>query len=101
MDNVHGEGGPMHVESPRYQNKLHDVFFKGAEEAGIPRNSNFNDWSQHPVRNNACKLLESNGQSGTVQYKLQFSICILMCYLLSSEGQLKSLLASHLKLLGP
>ena len=49
MDNVHGEGGPMHVESPRYENKLHDVFFKGAEEAGIPRNVNFNDWGQHPV----------------------------------------------------
>lgn len=27
QDDVHGAGGPMHVESPRYQNKLHDIFF--------------------------------------------------------------------------
>lgn len=43
-DGVHGRGGPMHVENPRYQNKLHDVFFQAAEEAGIPKNPNFNDW---------------------------------------------------------
>lgn len=48
-DNVHGEGGPMHVENPRYRNELHDVFFKAAEEAGIPRNSNFNDWGHTQV----------------------------------------------------
>ena len=40
----------MHVESPRYQNKLHDIFFEGAAEAGIPQNLNFNDWGHGPVR---------------------------------------------------
>ena len=48
-DNVHGEGGPMHVESPRYQNKLHDIFFEGAAQAGISQNLNFNDWGHGPV----------------------------------------------------
>ena len=46
---MHGEGGPMHVENPRYRNKLHDVFFDGAKEAGIPQNLNFNDWGHSPV----------------------------------------------------
>ena len=40
----------MHVESPRYENKLHAAFFRGAQEAGIPRNSNFNDWGHAQVR---------------------------------------------------
>ena len=40
----------MHVESPRYENKLHDAFFRGAQEAGIPRNRNFNDWGHAQVR---------------------------------------------------
>jgi hypothetical protein len=40
----------MHVENPRYQNKLHDVFFQAAEEAGIPKNPNFNDWGHSQVR---------------------------------------------------
>lgn len=44
----------MHVESPRYQNKLHDVFFKAAQEAGIPRNVNFNNWSHKQV----CSISE-------------------------------------------
>jgi len=39
----------MHVESPRYQNKLHDVFFQAAEQAGIPKNPNFNDWGHSQV----------------------------------------------------
>ena len=43
----------MHVESPRYENKLHDVFFQAAEQAGIPRNPNFNDWRRSPVRPSA------------------------------------------------
>lgn len=41
----HGTGGTMHVEDPRYQNKMHDVFFDAAAEAGLPHNEDFNDWS--------------------------------------------------------
>ncbi len=37
----------MHVENPRYQNSLHDLFFKAAEQKGLKANSDFNDWS-HP-----------------------------------------------------
>lgn len=37
----------MHVEDPRYENKMHDVFFNAAAEQGLPANDDFNDWS-HP-----------------------------------------------------
>ena len=47
----HGKGGTMNVENPRYENRLHDVFFKAAEEAGLAPNLDFNDWS-HPQVNN-------------------------------------------------
>jgi len=43
----HGAGGTMHVEDPRYENKMHDVFFNAAAEQGLPANDDFNDWS-HP-----------------------------------------------------
>ena len=43
----HGRGGTMHVEDPRYQNKMHDVFFDAAKECGLSFNDDFNDWS-HP-----------------------------------------------------
>ena len=49
-DGVHGVGGPMHVESPRYQNPMHSEFFKAAAEIGIPQNPNFNDWGHSQVR---------------------------------------------------
>ena len=32
VDGVHGAGGTMHVENPRYHNKLHDVFFEAARQ---------------------------------------------------------------------
>ncbi|KAK9805156.1 hypothetical protein WJX72_002610 [[Myrmecia] bisecta] len=44
---VHGVGGTMHVENPRYENKLHDVFFQAAEQQGLSANQDFNDWN-HP-----------------------------------------------------
>ena len=47
---VHGMGGSMHVENPRYTNELHNVFFKAATEYGIPENPDFNDWNRGQVR---------------------------------------------------
>lgn len=41
----HGVGGAMHVETPRYHNKLHDEFFKAAAAYGLAPNKDFNDWS--------------------------------------------------------
>ena len=38
------------MENPRYENHLHDVFFKAAEEAGLDLNPDFNDWSRPQVR---------------------------------------------------
>lgn len=46
----HGAGGTMHVEDPRYENKMHDVFFRAAAESGLPANEDFNDWSHSQVR---------------------------------------------------
>ena len=54
VDGVHGAGGTMHVESPRYHNKLHDVFFEAARQYGLKPNSDFNDWSRSQV--GACLL---------------------------------------------
>ena len=46
----HGKGGTMHVENPRYENRLHDVFFKAAEQSGLKLNPDFNDWSRPQVK---------------------------------------------------
>ncbi|KAK9915579.1 hypothetical protein WJX75_001098 [Coccomyxa subellipsoidea] len=48
-DGVHGTGGLMRVENPRYNNPLHEVFFQAAKQAGIPENDNFNDWRRSQV----------------------------------------------------
>ena len=39
----------MHVENPRYQNPLHDVFFQAAKEKGLNFNPDFNDWNTPQV----------------------------------------------------
>ncbi len=39
----------MHVENPRYQNPLHDVFFQAAKEKGLTFNPDFNDWNTPQV----------------------------------------------------
>ena len=43
----HGKGGLMQVENARYMNPLTKMFFKACEQAGMPENKDFNDWS-HP-----------------------------------------------------
>lgn len=45
----HGQSGTMNVEQPRYQNILHDEFFRAAAAAGLPLNTDFNDWSRPQV----------------------------------------------------
>ncbi len=40
----------MSVEQPRYQNVLHEEFFRAAAAAGVPSNPDFNDWSRPQVR---------------------------------------------------
>lgn len=37
----------MHVENARYMNPLTRSFFTACEQAGLPGNDDFNDWS-HP-----------------------------------------------------
>lgn len=41
----HGKGGLMQVENARYMNPLTKMFFKACEQAGMPENDDFNDWS--------------------------------------------------------
>ena len=48
-DGVHGNAGLMRVENPRYNNPLHEAFFQAARQAGIPENTNFNDWRKTQV----------------------------------------------------
>ncbi len=44
----------MHVEDPRYENEMHDVFFSAAKEVGLQYNPDFNDWSHQQVRRRAA-----------------------------------------------
>jgi hypothetical protein len=39
----------MHTERPRYDNPLHEDFFKACKAIGIPANPDFNDWSRPQV----------------------------------------------------
>ena len=53
----------MHVENPRYQNRLHDVFFEAAEQSGMQLNPDFNDWSRpqvQPYNNTIYHLMVSS-----------------------------------------
>ena len=46
LDNEHhGKGGEYKIDSPRYYNKMHDVFFNACKEIGLNKNEDFNDWS--------------------------------------------------------
>ncbi len=38
------------MEQPRYDNPLHEEFFRAAAAAGLPANPDFNDWSRPQVR---------------------------------------------------
>jgi hypothetical protein len=40
----------MAVENPRYEHYLHNVFFKAAQQHGLPENPDFNDWGRDQVR---------------------------------------------------
>ncbi len=41
-DEFHGGDGPLHVSDPPERNEICDAFIAAAEQAGIPRNSDFN-----------------------------------------------------------
>lgn len=43
---VHGKGGVMNVENPRYDSPLHAAFFAVASKEGIHHNPDFNDWNR-------------------------------------------------------
>lgn len=57
----HGAGGTMCVENPRYQNKLHDVFFNAAASIGLPYNSDFNDWSHDQAGYGEFQVTQDRG----------------------------------------
>lgn len=58
----HGSGGSMCVENPRYQNKLHDVFFKAASSAGLQPNADFNDWSHDQAGYGEFQVTQDKGE---------------------------------------
>ncbi len=45
----HGTGGTMCVEQPRYENPLHEEFFRACQAVGLPANNDFNNWSTPQV----------------------------------------------------
>lgn len=55
----HGTTGIMSTEQPRYQNPLHEEFFRAAASVGMPANPDFNDWSRPQVR---PRTRDSDGQ---------------------------------------
>jgi choline dehydrogenase len=48
-DEHHGAGGPLDVTDLRARHELHDAFMAAAEEAGYPRNDDFNGAEQDGV----------------------------------------------------
>eukprot|EP00891_Asterochloris_glomerata_P004901 jgi/Astpho2/4901/Aster-05830 len=59
---VHGIGGTMHVENPRYQNPLHDVFFQAAKEKGLTFNPDFNDWNTPQTGYGEFQVAQDRGE---------------------------------------
>lgn len=58
---AHGVDGPLKVENPRYKNILHDVFFRAAEEYGLPANGDFNDWRHPQVGYGTYQVMQDKG----------------------------------------
>lgn len=52
----HGVGGVMKVEQPRYENILHEEFFRSAAAIGLKQNNDFNAWDHPQVGNNGMVL---------------------------------------------
>ncbi len=48
-DAFHATGGPLKVQDLRYHNPMSDVFINAAEQAGFPRNSDFNGERQNGI----------------------------------------------------
>ena len=46
---VHGVGGHVKVENPRYHNVIHDSYFEAAKQIGLPHNPDFNNWNHSQV----------------------------------------------------
>ncbi|KAI7844723.1 hypothetical protein COHA_001810 [Chlorella ohadii] len=58
----HGKQGPMRVENPRYTNdKLHSAFFASAQQLGLPRNSDFNNWDQDHGGYGTFQVMQDKG----------------------------------------
>uniref|UniRef100_A0A7S0S699 Glucose-methanol-choline oxidoreductase N-terminal domain-containing protein n=1 Tax=Chlamydomonas leiostraca TaxID=1034604 RepID=A0A7S0S699_9CHLO len=58
----HGQGGTMNVERPRYDNPLHEEFFRACKAAGLSANPDFNDWSRTQAGYGEFQVTQKNGQ---------------------------------------
>lgn len=57
---VHGVGGHVKVENPRYHNVIHDSYFEAAKQIGLPHNPDFNNWNHSQVSSSGeglCSLV--------------------------------------------
>ncbi|KAK9838967.1 hypothetical protein WJX74_006865 [Apatococcus lobatus] len=59
---IHGIGGTMHVENPRYHNELHDVFFEAAKQYGLKHNPDFNDWGTQQEGYGEFQVTQEKGE---------------------------------------
>lgn len=67
----HGTGGTMSTEQPRYQNVLHEEFFRSAEQAGLKANPDFNDWSRPQDGYGEFQVRGGGG--------LRVAVCVYVC----------------------
>lgn len=58
----HGTGGAMSTEQPRYENPLHDEFFRAAQATGVSANPDFNDWSRPQDGFGEFQVAQRNGE---------------------------------------
>ncbi|KAI8470464.1 MAG: GMC oxidoreductase-domain-containing protein [Monoraphidium minutum] len=58
----HGASGLMRVENPRYDNPLHEEFFRAAAAAGLPSNPDFNDWARSQEGYGEYQVTQTNGR---------------------------------------
>ena len=79
----HGKGGTMHVENPRYENSLHDLFFQAAQEKGLRKNPDFNDWSHAQVR----RIQQNRRSWFTSCESMLMQLALFLCWRTSSPKE--------------
>lgn len=67
-DEFHGQGGPLTVSAPRFRHPLSRAFLKGAEEAGLKPNPDFNGAEQEGMGFYQTTMREARRCSSAVAF---------------------------------